>query len=119
MPVYDSPILSRPDVDGQYRAISEERDALREEVAQVRRTLEEMQKKQEGELDSVREQLATTRNEKELAEAQYRGLLGKVSTIRSQLGERLKADAVSLDGTRRIPHCLEINRKIFPKHEVE
>ena len=73
-----------------------ERAALREEVAQVRRSLQEIQEKHEDELGSIREQLADTQGEKEQAETQYRNLLGKVNTIRSQLGERLKADAVGL-----------------------
>lgn len=80
--------------DARLLALAEERDLLREEVAQVRRALEEIQGDHDEELSTIREQLAGTRGEKEQAEAQYRGLLGKVSTIRSQLGERLKADAV-------------------------
>ena len=75
-------------------ALLEERDALREEVVQARKGLEEMQGKHNEELETLRGQLATSQGEKEQAETQYRGLLGKVSTIRSQLGERLKADAV-------------------------
>lgn len=75
-------------------ALVNERTALREEVAQLRRSLEEIQGKHEEELGSIREQLADTQGEKEQAETQYRNLLGKVNTIRSQLGERLKADAV-------------------------
>lgn len=77
-------------------ALARERSALREEVAQLRRSLEEIQEKHEEDLFSVREQLEETQGEKEHAETQYRNLLGKVNTIRSQLGDRLKADAVSL-----------------------
>lgn len=77
-------------------ALARERSALREEVAQLRRSLEEIQEKHEQDLFSVREQLKETQGEKEHAETQYRNLLGKVNTIRSQLGDRLKADAVSL-----------------------
>lgn len=95
-PANDSSTTSLPESNVDYRALTEERDALREEIAQVRRTLIATQKEHEQEVDSMREQLAASRSEKEQAEAQYRGLLGKVSTIRSQLGERLKADAVSI-----------------------
>ena len=77
-------------------ALAREREALRDEVAQMRRSLEEIQGKHEEELGSVREQLEDTQGEKEHAEVQYRNLLGKVNTIKSQLGERLKADAVWL-----------------------
>ena len=86
-----APTLS---ADDRVEALLIERTALREEVAQVRRSLEEFQQKHEEELGGIREQLADTRGEKEQAEAQYRTLLGKVNTIKSQLGERLKADAV-------------------------
>jgi len=78
----------------EVEALAKERDTLQEEIAQVRKSLEDLQEKHKEELSSVREQLAVTHGEKEQAETQYRNLLGKVSTIRSQLGERLKADAV-------------------------
>lgn len=82
------------DTDTRLEALVNERAALREEVAQLRRSLEEIQGKHEEELGGIREQLADTQGEKEQAETQYRNLLGKVNTIKSQLGERLKADAV-------------------------
>ena len=85
------------DTDARLEALVNERAALREEVAQVRRSLEEIQEKHEEELGRMRERLANTKGEKEQAETQYRNLLGKVNTIRSQLGERLKADAVRVD----------------------
>lgn len=84
------------DTDTRLEALVNERAALRKEVAQVRRSLEEIQEKHEEELGSIREQLADTQGEKEQAETQYRNLLGKVNTIKSQLGERLKADAVGV-----------------------
>lgn len=86
------------DVDTEARldALARERSALREEVAQLRRSLEEIQEKHEEDLLNVREQLEEAQGEKEHAETQYRNLLGKVNTIKSQLGDRLKADAVCL-----------------------
>ena len=83
------------DTDARFEALATERTALRDEVAQLRRSLEEIQRKHLEELASLREQLEDTQGEKEYAETQYRNLLGKVNTIKSQLGERLKADAVS------------------------
>lgn len=88
------PAPTATDTDARLEALVNERAALREEVAQLRRSLEEVQGKHEEELGSIREQLADTQGEKEQAETQYRNLLGKVNTIKSQLGERLKADAV-------------------------
>ena len=80
--------------DVRLEALQKERQALREEVAQMRKNLEAIQERHDEELSNVREQLSQTEEEKESAEAQYQNLLGKVNTIRSQLGERLKADAV-------------------------
>ena len=91
-----STILTATDTDARLEALVNERNALREEVAQVRRSLEEIKEKHEEELGGIGEQLADTQGEKEQAETQYRNLLGKVNTIRSQLGERLKADAVGI-----------------------
>lgn len=84
------------DTSARLEVLVNERAALREEVAWVRRFLEEIQVKHEEELGSIREQLADTQGEREQVETQYRNLLGKVNTIRSQLGERLKADAVGV-----------------------
>lgn len=84
------------DTEARLDALARERSALREEVAQLRRSLEEIQEKHEEDMVSAREQLEEAQGEKEHAETQYRNLLGKVNTIRSQLGDRLKADAVCL-----------------------
>lgn len=92
----NSTIPVSTDPDARLRALVNERASLWEEVAQIRRSLEEIQGTHEEELGSIRQQLANTQGEKEQAETQYRNLLGKVNTIRSQLGERLKADAVSV-----------------------
>lgn len=111
-------VLTAIDTDTKLEALVNERTALREEVAQVRRSLEEIQEKHKAELGTVREQLADSQGEKEQAETQYRNLLGKVNTIRSQLGERLKADAVGLRLALPL-RCLWEFRKIYRKHEVE
>ena len=103
-PQKDAGVIPSADTDERLEALAKERDALREEVAQVRRSLEEIQEKHEVELSSIREQLAETQGEKEQAESQYRSLLGKVNTIKFQLGERLKADAVRMFESL-IYHC--------------
>ena len=84
------------DTETRLDALARERAALRDEVTQLRMSLEEIQGKHEEELSSFREQLEDTQGEKEHAESQYRNLLGKVNQIKSQLGERLKADAVGM-----------------------
>lgn len=87
---------SRADSDAAQRleALARERDALRTEVTELRRSLENIQVKHEEDTTSLRGQLEDSQSGREHAETQYRNLLGKVNTIRSQLGERLKADAV-------------------------
>lgn len=82
------------DAEAMLDALARERSSLRDEVTELRRSLEQVQERHEEELTSVREQLAETKEEKEHSETQYRNLLGKMNSIRSQLGERLKADAV-------------------------
>ncbi|KAM0689675.1 hypothetical protein Q7P36_010546 [Cladosporium allicinum] len=81
-------------------AMQQERDNLRAEVTRLRETLEQLQASHTHEVSGVREELEKSQEEKEEAETQYRNLLSKVNTIRSQLGERLKADAEELELAR-------------------
>ena len=80
--------------------MANDRNALREEVAQLRKSLEDIQEKHEQELSGLKEEVEEAQSGKENADSQYRTLLGKVNTIRSQLGERLKADAVGQSAMR-------------------
>ena len=88
------------DTTARFDALVKDRDTLRNEVTQLRQSLEALQSKHDKDLESVREQLQDTQNEKDEAQEQYQNLLGKVNTIRSQLGERLKADAVSVESLK-------------------
>jgi chromosome segregation ATPase len=81
-------------------AMQQERDNLRAEVTKLRESLEQLQASHTDEVSGVREELEKSQEEKEEAETQYRNLLSKVNTIRSQLGERLKADAEELELAR-------------------
>jgi chromosome segregation ATPase len=87
-------VESHGDSSARFEALVKDRDALRLEVSQLRQSIEELQAKHQSSLDSVREELQETQTEKEHAEEQYQTLLGRVNTIKAQLGERLKADAV-------------------------
>ncbi|KAL8731315.1 MAG: hypothetical protein Q9166_003539 [cf. Caloplaca sp. 2 TL-2023] len=84
------------DTDARLEALAQERAALIGEVTQLRQSLEKIQEKHKEEMTTIRGELEERTGEKEHAETQYRNLLGKVNTIRSQLGERLKADAEDL-----------------------
>jgi chromosome segregation ATPase len=77
-------------------ALAKERDSLRAEVTQLRKSLEEVNGKHAEEVSALNEQVKESVSGKEQAETQYKTLLGRVNTIRSQLGDRLKQDAVCL-----------------------
>lgn len=85
------------ELDLRFDALAREKQALQNEVAELRKSIEAMQGKHEEDLTDIRGQMEETQGEKEHVETQYRTLLGKVNTIKSQLGERLKADAVCMN----------------------
>ena len=82
------------DTEARLEALAQDRAALRDEVTQLRQSLEEIQGKHQEELRSANDQLEEVQGEKEHVEAQYQSLRGKVGQIQSNLKERLKADAV-------------------------
>ncbi|KAM0715373.1 hypothetical protein Q7P37_008871 [Cladosporium fusiforme] len=88
------------DATNRLNAMQQERDNLRAEVTQLRESLEKLQARHTEDVSGVQKELEKSQEEKEEAETQYRNLLGKVNTIRSQLGERLKADAEELETAR-------------------
>lgn len=103
-------------------AIAKERDALRQEVTGLRKSLESIQSKHEGqptegaqskheeEVHALREELEEATEGKEHFETQYNNLLGRVNTIKTSLGNRMKADAVGVafctyGATSRLTAC--------------
>ncbi|EDN04143.1 conserved hypothetical protein [Histoplasma mississippiense (nom. inval.)] len=88
------------DSDPRFEALVRDRDSLRAEVAEMRISLEKIQSKHDEEMELLQNELKQSQNDKEHAETQFRNLLGKVNTIKSQLGERLKADAEELEQKR-------------------
>ncbi|CAG5137773.1 uncharacterized protein ALTATR162_LOCUS202 [Alternaria atra] len=97
------------DTSARLDAIAKERDALRQEVTELRKSLEDVQNKQnagtsdeadsnhEEEIRSLREELDEANEGKEHFETQYKNLLGRVNTIKTSLGDRLKADAARIE----------------------
>jgi hypothetical protein len=75
-------------------------------VTELRKSLENIQSSQdkndagdsesnqEAEIQNLREELEEANEAKEHFETQYKNLLGRVNTIKTSLGDRLKADAV-------------------------
>ncbi|MCJ1256948.1 hypothetical protein MMC24_004773 [Lignoscripta atroalba] len=115
----EAPFAEHEDTQTRLDALARDRTALRDEVTQLRRSLEEIQGKHQAELSSIREKLEDTQGEKEQAEAQYRNLFGKVNSIKSQLGERLKADAEDLSQARsRIEELEEQNSTLQEQNEA-
>ncbi|KZZ97188.1 golgi matrix protein [Ascosphaera apis ARSEF 7405] len=100
----DNPIsntLAPTESGPSFDALVRDRDSLRMEVIELRKSLEEIQSKNDDEREKLQESLKSVRAEKENAEHRFRELLGKVNTIKSQLGERLKADAEELTQCRQ------------------
>ncbi|EME84867.1 uncharacterized protein MYCFIDRAFT_53108 [Pseudocercospora fijiensis CIRAD86] len=104
------------DTAARLDAMQQERDSLRAEVTQLRRALESLQEKHSEEkpdedVSSLRQELEQAQQGKETAEANYRTLQNRVNTIRSQLGERLKADAAELEHRQEKIEELEASAK--------
>lgn len=75
-------------------AIVKDRDTLRQELSELRKNLETIQGKHEEEVNALQGELDEANEGKEHFETQYRTLLSRVNTIKSSLGDRLKADTV-------------------------
>lgn len=86
--------LGASNTEQRLETLSQERDSLRTEVESLRKSLEQIQTTHHQEIERVQAELDEANGEKEQAETQYQTLLGKVNTIKSQLGERLKTDRV-------------------------
>lgn len=97
------------DTTARLDAIAKERDALRQEVTELRKSLENIQSNQDkqpqsesdsekdAEIQSLKEELEEANEGKEHFETQYKNLLGRVNTIKTSLGDRLKADAARIE----------------------
>jgi DNA repair exonuclease SbcCD ATPase subunit len=82
------------DIRTKLDALARERDTLRQEVSELRKSLEDIRGKHEQDIAELQGQVEESETGKKHAETQYRDLLGRVNGIKAQLGERLKADAV-------------------------
>lgn len=78
----------------RFDALVRDRDSLRAEVTDMRKSLEDLQSKHTADMETLQRKLEDAETKKEQAETQFQNLLERVNTIKSQLGERMKEDAV-------------------------
>ncbi|KAL5334073.1 hypothetical protein BJX70DRAFT_379282 [Aspergillus crustosus] len=105
-----SPILEALRSKDRFEALVRDRDSLRAEVTDMRKSLEELQLKHHTDMEALQSKLDDAESKKEHAESQYRGLLERVNIIKAQLGERLKEDAEEISEARaRIEELEEQN----------
>lgn len=69
-------------------------------MTELRKSLESIQEKHEEEIGTLQGELEEANENKDHFETQYKSLLGRVNTIKTSLGDRLKADAVSVNLSR-------------------
>ncbi len=84
------------DAERRLEVAAQERVRLKAEVMELRGSLESLQQRHEEDRAGIQRQLEVAESGRDHAQDQYQKLLGKVNTLKTQLGERLKADAVSL-----------------------
>ncbi|KAH6897431.1 hypothetical protein B0T10DRAFT_557248 [Thelonectria olida] len=85
------------DTSAKLEAMSQEREALRAEVEQLRKQLESIQETHAGEVTQLQSELEETNAAKENAEEQYQNLLERVEKIKATLSDRLRRDKAELE----------------------
>ncbi|CAI7642575.1 unnamed protein product [Penicillium manginii] len=91
---------SEPEPKDRFDALVRDRDSLRAEVTDMRKSLEEIQSKHKADMEALQEKLEDTETKKEQAETQFQKLMERVNAIKSQLGQRLKEDEEELANAR-------------------
>lgn len=86
-----------PDPSARLEAMSQEREALRVEVEQLRKQLETIQETHSQETVQLKTDLEESEAAKEHAEEQYQTLMGRVEKIKETLGSRLARDREELE----------------------
>lgn len=90
----EAPAVDTSGSEGRFETLVRDRDSLRAEVTDMRKSLEEIQSKHRSETKDLQGKLGDAETKREHAESQFQKLLERVNTIKSQLGERLKEDSV-------------------------
>ncbi|KAF7595733.1 hypothetical protein BBP40_004864 [Aspergillus hancockii] len=102
----------------RFDVLVRDRDSLRAEVTDMRKSLEKIQFKHRADMEALQHKLNDAESKKEHAELQFQKLLERVNTIKSQLGERLREDAEELaQATSKIGELQEQN--LVMKEDVQ
>ncbi|KAH8193610.1 hypothetical protein TruAng_012225 [Truncatella angustata] len=102
-----------PDTSARLEAMSQEREALRAEVEQLRRQLETIQETHGQETAQLKADLEESEAAKEHAEQQYQTLMGRVEKIKETLGNRLARDREELEeATKRVEELESQNEQL-------
>ena len=82
------------DFTEKLEALAKERDQLRQEVSELRKSLEDMKGKHEQDVDDLKDQLQEAESGREEAVTAHSNLKERVNTITATLGERMRANTV-------------------------
>ncbi|KAJ5370146.1 uncharacterized protein N7496_006238 [Penicillium cataractarum] len=96
----DKPGSDDAESKDRFDALVRDRDSLRAEVTDMRKSLEEIQSKHRADMEALQQKLDDAESKKEQAETQFQKLMERVNAIKSQLGERLKEDEEELAQAR-------------------
>ncbi|KAK8133941.1 golgi matrix protein [Apiospora sp. TS-2023a] len=98
---------SSADTSARLEAMSQEREALRAEVEQVRKQLEGIQETHAQETTKLKSELEESVAAKELAEEEYESLRERVDKLKETLGSKLARDREELEGAKERVEQLE------------
>ncbi|TEA20126.1 GRIP domain-containing protein [Colletotrichum sidae] len=96
-PPIENATEDQSDATAKLDALTKDREALRTEVEQLRKQLENIQETHSETVTNLKSELEETSSAKEQAEEQYQSLLERVNHLKSTLGERLKRDRAELE----------------------
>ncbi|KAJ5880561.1 uncharacterized protein N7473_011614 [Penicillium subrubescens] len=96
----DNPNSDDAEPKDRFDALVRDRDSLRAEVTDMRKSLEEIQSKHRADMEALQQKLDDSESKKEQAETQFQKLMERVNAIKSQLGQRLKEDEEELAQAR-------------------
>jgi chromosome segregation ATPase len=95
------------DTEQRLKVMSEDREALRVEMSQLRQQLELLQTKHDEELASLRNDLEESESAKDQAIDQFETLRGRIGGIKATLGDRMKVKDAALDDANERNEQLE------------